>query len=173
MQHTTKLNLNVLEQTDKILDSVTALGQNAIIIDGAISTSITSASTNSEIAGSKAVYDAINPYMQDISSQITNTAESGVTIASLTAYKYNNFLILNIQCTYSSTSTRVKDLLTIEGYTGAMGYAGSGRTYDSPASTTVYGASGYINSSGKITIFASATHRGAILSFIVPMPTLS
>lgn len=60
MQITSKLGLNVIEQTDKILNSVTALGNNANIIDNAIATSISSSSTNSEIAGAKAVYDFIN-----------------------------------------------------------------------------------------------------------------
>lgn len=33
MQHTTNYNLNVIEQSDKILDSVTALGNNATSLD--------------------------------------------------------------------------------------------------------------------------------------------
>lgn len=66
MQQTTNYNLNVIEQSDKILDSVTALGQNATSIDTilagkidktSIATSISSSSTNDEVAGAKAVYD--------------------------------------------------------------------------------------------------------------------
>ena len=33
MQHTTNYNLNVVETTDKILESITALGSNATSID--------------------------------------------------------------------------------------------------------------------------------------------
>lgn len=58
MQTTSKLGLNVIEQSDKILNSVTALGDNANIIDNAIATSISSSSTNSEIAGALATYNA-------------------------------------------------------------------------------------------------------------------
>ena len=111
--------------------------------------------------------------MEDITSSITYTPNTGVTVAGFTAYKYNNFLLLNVQCTYSQTSDRVKDLLTIDNYSGLIGLSGNGRTYDSPASTTVYGASCYISTTGKITLFAAATHRGAILTAVIPMPTFT
>ena len=67
MQQTTNYNLNIIERSDNILDSVDALGQNATTIDTTlagkvdtsnISISISSTSTNSQVAGAKAVYDA-------------------------------------------------------------------------------------------------------------------
>lgn len=68
MQHTTNYNLNVIEQSDKILDSVTALGQNATSIDtiltskptASLVTTISSASTDTQVPSAKGTYDKIN-----------------------------------------------------------------------------------------------------------------
>lgn len=86
MQHTTNYNLNVIEQSDKILDSVDALGQNATSIDTilagkqdniTIATSISSSSTNNEVAGAKAVYDLTRTNL----IMVRKTSDQTITVA--------------------------------------------------------------------------------------------
>ena len=67
MQKTTNYELNVIEQSDKILESVTALGDNATMLDtilndkvtASLVTAINSSSTDGEVPSAKCVYDAI------------------------------------------------------------------------------------------------------------------
>lgn len=67
MQKTTNYELNVIEQSDKILESVTALGENATMLDtilndkvtASLVTAINSSSTDGEVPSAKCVYDAI------------------------------------------------------------------------------------------------------------------
>lgn len=93
MQQTTNYNLNIIERSDNILDSVDALGQNATTIDSAltdkinstdIATAISSTSTNSEVAGAKAVYDATDKSV----ITIVNSANKEIrTTGGWTAYQ--------------------------------------------------------------------------------------
>ena len=97
MQQTTNYNLNVIEQSDKILDSVTALGQNATSIDTilagktdktSIATNISSSSTNDEVAGAKAVYDLHN----NVDFVVCKNS-AGQTISMPTAWVTNKITI--------------------------------------------------------------------------------
>lgn len=87
MTNTPNYNLNVIARTDAILTDVDALGQNATSIDTilagkqdniTIATSISSSSTNTEVAGAKAVYDnSLHIYIAEPSERRIGTWKNG------------------------------------------------------------------------------------------------
>lgn len=118
-------------------------------------------------------YQEVTSVAEDISSSINYTASSGVTISSFKATKVDNLLFLNIVATYSSTSNRVIPLCTISNLTISVPTDGYGRTYDSPAGTTVLPASSSLSTTGVVQIYSGGTSRGALTTIILPMPTIT
>lgn len=106
-----------------------------------IATSITSSSTNSEIAGAKAVYDnALKT--ADITNSISYTAEAGVTVSTFEVYKTGSLVTLHVACSYASTSG-VKQLMTISNLLPLVKSYGGG---------TVYGTGGAKITLGRIDV---------------------
>lgn len=78
---------------------------------------------------------------------------------------------MQLSCTYTSTSTLVITLGTLTGITLLTSIQGVARTYDNPASTTVFPAQYNITAStGVVGINAGATSRGCIGTIVFPLP---
>lgn len=140
----------------------------------AVATSITSSSTNDEVAGAKAVYDSALQ-VEEITSLLTYTMSSGKTMSSFSAFRAGGFLMLSATVTYTSTTDKVVELFTLTNISDIMtGAQPVGRTYDSPATTTVAPCAFSINATTHLVqAYPSATSRGAILYLIMPMPTIT
>lgn len=77
------------------INSVTLTGDKTsgdlnLVGSADIATTIDSTSTNSEVAGAKAVYDFANTAYTDVTSQYTFTSQSGYTVNAFHIYKMGN-----------------------------------------------------------------------------------
>ena len=138
-----------------------------------IATEINSSSTNDEVAGAKAVYD-LTSVVEDITDQITYTKASGMTISAFNVKRVGGIMIINFTATYTSTSSKFFDIMTLTNISELATTSGFGRTYDQPAGTTVHVAGFQISgSTGLIQAFTEAQSRGAIGTIIIPAVTIT
>lgn len=126
----------------------------------------------------KATVEQILSKGEDLSTAITYTAGSGVTITRFQAYNKNNVLFMAIDFAFSSgKSDRVIELLTFTNMSNLFfnSPSGYGRTYGSPAGSTVSACSATIsNSTYKLNIYqTSGTALGGTVFYVLPMPTIS
>lgn len=160
--------------TDDDVPNVYGVSQalNSKIDTSAIASSLSSLSTNSEVAGAKAVYDSI--YQEDITSQLSYTMETGITMASFSATKVGGLIVISFTATYTSTSNKYFDLFTLDNISNAITTSGYGRTYDQPAGTTVLIAGCQIaGSTGKVSAFTMGQSKGFIGTIITPAFTIT
>lgn len=134
--------------------------------DTPIATSITSSSTNNEVAGAKAVYDFAQT--EDITSQVTFTPESGVTESGRTVYKRGSIITLILTCNYNTRSASIFSLGTLSLTPMYQSY-GVGTSYDNSAGT--FGAFGRINTSGVVTAITTGTSYQVTFNIDFPLAT--
>lgn len=134
--------------------------------DTPIATSITSSSTNDEVAGAKAVYDFSQA--EDITNQVTFTLESGITEMSRTVYKRGNIITLILGCQYSSRSAGLFSLGTLS-LTPIYQSYGVGTSFEYNVGT--FGAYGRINTSGVVTAITTGTSYQVTFNIDFPLAT--
>ena len=134
-----------------------------------IATSITSSSTNTEVAGAKAVYDNAIAF-EDISSSITYTPASGATINTFTAYKQGNKILLIISATFSTAQyIGITPICTISGATPLMQCYGMGTSYLSTGNPATVFCAGRLQTNGTISAIANASFRDVTFNIEFPL----
>lgn len=99
---------------------------------GDIATTIDSTSTNSEVAGAKAVYDFANTTYVDVTSQYTFSAQSGYTVNSFHIYKMGNTPLHTIALDLIGNMVSGENFVGTTSCTPVDAFFGSGRAVYHP-----------------------------------------
>ena len=115
-----------------------------------LQSSIPATGNNNDVANINAIRNYVNAPMEDITSQVTFTTESGITVSELTVYKKSNTITLHLQCQYSEKQAGVITLGTLSITPLYQCYGiGTGYVYENNTHKTTI-AGGRINTSGTI-----------------------
>lgn len=110
----------------------------------------------------------MTPQIEDITNQVTFTAESEITELGRTVYKQGNTITLVLTCQYASRSAGVFSLGTLS-LTPLYQCYGVGTGYRATVGT--FGAFGRINTSGVVTAITTSDTQQVTFNIDFPLAT--